>query len=186
MSKVIAKQEPGLFDVEGRRLELSGKGQGLERLDRQVDWEWRGHGEMFRDVLDRGLERQAKGPGERPHYDRVPMFKRLVLQRYYNLSDDETWRGHCGEFQVKDRLTFQKFLGLTLADTVPDAKTVWACDACEAFREALGSDAGVGKLFARFTAHLSEKGLMVRSGSMPPNPPKISPQRDSKQPQNTF
>lgn len=61
MSKAISKRNPGLFDVEGWLPERSGKGHGLERLDREVDWEWRGHGGMFRDVLDRELERQAKG-----------------------------------------------------------------------------------------------------------------------------
>jgi IS5 family transposase len=50
------------------------------------------------------------------------MFKVLVIQ---TLSDEQT------EFQIKDLLSFQRFLGLGLGDTVPDANTIWT------FREAL-------------------------------------------------
>ena len=49
----------------------------------------------------------------------VLMFKILVLQALYSLSDEAT------EFQIKDRLSFQRFLGLGLDGTVPDATTVW-------------------------------------------------------------
>lgn len=47
------------------------------------------------------------------------MFKILVLQALYSLSDEAT------EFQIKDRLSFQRFLGLRLDGRVPDATTVW-------------------------------------------------------------
>ena len=47
------------------------------------------------------------------------MFKMLVLQQLYNISDEEL------EYQVNDRLSFMKFLGLGLAEQVPDATTVW-------------------------------------------------------------
>ena len=57
--------------------------------------------------------------GGRPPYDIILMFKILVLQRFYNLSDDQT------EYQINDRMSFGRFLGLSLGDTVPDAKTIW-------------------------------------------------------------
>ena len=47
------------------------------------------------------------------------MFKILILQRIYNISDDQT------EFQINDRMSFMRFLGLALGETVPDAKTIW-------------------------------------------------------------
>ena len=47
------------------------------------------------------------------------MFNILVLQALYSLSDDAT------EFQIKDRLSFQRILGLGFDGTVPDATTVW-------------------------------------------------------------
>jgi IS5 family transposase len=58
------------------------------------------------------------------------MFKILILQRYYNLSDDQV------EFQINDRLSFMRFLDLTIADDIPDSRTVWH------FREQL-TDLGI-------------------------------------------
>jgi IS5 family transposase len=82
------------------------------------------------------------------------MFKVLVLQRYYNLSDEQT------EYQIKDRLSFQKFLGFWLADDVPDQKTIWL------YRETLIGSGKMKKLFRRFERHLSEAGLMGREGKI--------------------
>jgi hypothetical protein len=47
------------------------------------------------------------------------MFRVLVLQALYTLSDDQI------EYQLRDRLSFMRFAGLALEDAVPDAKTVW-------------------------------------------------------------
>jgi IS5 family transposase len=47
------------------------------------------------------------------------MFKIMILDSWYNLSDDQR------EFQIKDRISLMRFLGLSLDDTVPDAKTIW-------------------------------------------------------------
>ena len=51
------------------------------------------------------LAKPAKVLGGRPAHDPVKMFKLLVVQRSYNLSDEQT------EYQVSDRLSFQKFAG---------------------------------------------------------------------------
>jgi len=59
------------------------------------------------------------------NWDEVMIFKALVLQALYNLSDDQA------EYQLGDRLSFMRFLGLELEDTVPDAKTL------RLYREAL-------------------------------------------------
>lgn len=69
--------------------------------------------------LEDKLIKQAKGKGGRRPYDYVLMFKILVLQRYYNLSDDQV------EYQINDRMSFMRFLDLTIADDIPDSKTVW-------------------------------------------------------------
>ena len=47
------------------------------------------------------------------------MLKILILQRYYNLSDDQA------EYQIIDRLSFMRFSDLSIADDIPDSKTVW-------------------------------------------------------------
>jgi len=46
------------------------------------------------------------------------MSKILILQSLYNLSDDQT------ELQISDRLAFMRFLGLSVGNTVPGAKTI--------------------------------------------------------------
>src|SRR3546814_20667708 len=66
------------------------------------------------------------------------MFKILVLQALYSLSDEAT------EFQIKDRLSFQRFLGFGLEGAVPHATTVWL------FRERLVKAKAIDRLFARF------------------------------------
>jgi IS5 family transposase len=143
-----APQAPGFFDVELRVQWLLTKGNPLSRLDAVVDWEW------FRPLLDAALVKPAKGPGGRPPHDRLKMFKTLVVQRFYNLSDEQT------EYQVSDRLSFQQFIGWTLADKAPDANTIWD------FREALIQADVFEQLFELFGQRLQERGLLAQPGKL--------------------
>ena len=104
----------GFFDGEERLKALSAAGDPLERLAQVVDFE------VFGGDLEAALSRSDRAPGGRPPYDPVLMFKVLVLQTVYTLSDDQS------EYQLKDRLSFMRFIGLALHDPVPDAKTIWA------------------------------------------------------------
>ena len=70
------------------------------------------------------------------------MFEILVVQALYGLADERT------EFQIGDRLSFIRFLGLDLHGRVPDARTI------RLFREHLTKAGAVERLFARFHAHL--------------------------------
>jgi len=89
--------------------------------------------ELFRPELNAALSYTDRTEGGRPPFDPVLMFKILVLQALYSLSDEAT------EFQIKDRLSFQRFLGLGLDGAVPDATTVWL------FRERLVRAVGEGQ-----------------------------------------
>ena len=137
--------QPGFFDYAERLEDLSKQGDPLERLNWVIRWE------KFRVTLRAIVERKDRAKGGRPPYDHILMFKVLVLQSLYNLSDDQV------EYQIKDRLSFMRFLGLKLEDSVPDAKTVWL------FREQLG-ERGVGELFKRLDCMLSEGGFLAYSG----------------------
>lgn len=97
--------QPGFFDLSDRYEALSAAGDPLERLAAVVDFE------VFRSPLIVALRRSVRGKGGRPPFDAVLMFKILVLQALYSLSDEAT------EFQIKDRLSFQRFLGLGLDGT---------------------------------------------------------------------
>lgn len=90
----------------------------------------------------------------RPPFDAVMMFKIMVLQALYSLSDDQA------EFQIQDRLSFMRFLRLGLGDRVPDAKTIWL------FREHLTQARAVENLFARFDKHLSKAGYLAMGGQI--------------------
>src|SRR5271154_1031222 len=146
--------QPGFFDVEERLKELSAKGDALERLSAVVDFA------LFRTDLERAVPRWGAGSKVgRPAFDHVLMFKVLVLQASHSLSDERT------EYLIRDRLSFMRFLGLTLADTVPDANTIWT------FREALTRGKLRGKpaievLFKRFDAALSAAGFLAMGGQI--------------------
>lgn len=98
------------FDEENRMTKISKIGDPLEVLNAIIKWE------MFRDILKKNIVRKENNKGGRPPFDMVMMFKILVLERLYNLSDDQA------EFQINDRRSFMRFLGLESYDTVPDAK----------------------------------------------------------------
>ena len=145
--------EPGFFDVEERLKELSAKGDELVRLNTVVDFE------LFRADLERAVPRSDRAKGGRPAFDHVLMFRVLILQTSHSLSDERT------EYLIKDRLSFMRFLGLGLADTVPDANTIWT------FREALtrarlGGKPAIEVLFARFETALSAAGFLAKGGQI--------------------
>ncbi len=106
-------RQSGFFDTDDRLRWLSEAGDPLERLAAVVDFE------LFRPELEAALKRSDRAKGGRPPYDAVLMFRVLVLQTLYTLSDDQA------EYQLRDRLSFMRFAGLSLADPVPDAKTIW-------------------------------------------------------------
>ena len=148
MKTYQAAQALGFFDVELRIQWLAAKGNPLSRLAAVIDWEG------FRPLLEQALVKPAKGPGGRPANDPLKMFKLLVVQRYYNLSDEQT------EYQFSDRLSFQKFAGWTVADKVPDANTIWD------FREALVQAKVFEQLFEHFARQLQTRGLLAQAGKL--------------------
>ena len=99
--------QAGFFDQEDRLAKLEKLGDPLPRLDSIVDWQ------AFRPLLKVIHQKQRKNNAGRKPHDVTLMFKMLVLQSLYNLSDDQT------EYQVRDRLSFQRFLQLSPEDTVP-------------------------------------------------------------------
>ena len=74
-------QQRGFFDEQERLEKLSNQGDPLEKLNAMMDWK------IFRPLLRRCFKKKPKGPGGRPPFDYVLMFKILILQRLYNLSD---------------------------------------------------------------------------------------------------
>lgn len=141
----------GFFDLSDRYASLDAKKDPLVEIDAVVPWE------EFRPALERvwrkpEAERRLRA-GRKP-MDAVVMFKTLVLGALYDLSDDQI------EYQVRDRLSFMRFLGLGLEDRVPDAKTVWL------YRERLARAGLVEALFGQFDGYLARQGYIARGGQI--------------------
>ncbi len=140
--------QPGFFDVEDRLRRLSDLGDQLEVYGRTVDFE------LFRHELEAALAYADGAKGGRPPYDAVMMFKVLVIQAQNNLSDERA------EFLMNDRLSFMRFLGLSLGDRVPDATTIWL------FRERLVKVGAIKRLFDRFDKAVRDAGYIPMAGQI--------------------
>jgi len=142
------KNAKGLFDEASRLDKLTKQGDSLVLLKEKIQWE------QFRTILESVFIKEAKGPGGREPFDYIMMFKILILQRYYNLSDDQM------EYKILDRMTFMRFLDLELSDKVPDSKTIWL------FKETLTKAKVVEKLFEKFHDELEKQGYIGNEGKI--------------------
>ena len=141
----------GFFDLSNRYAGLDAKADPLVKLNAMVPWE------DFRPRLEAVWRRppgERKSKAGRKPWDAVVIFKAIVLCELYNLSDEQF------EYQLRDRLSFMRFLGLGLEDRVPDATTVWL------YREQLVQAEVVGELFDAFDAHLKAQGWLAMGGQM--------------------
>ena len=141
----------GFFDADKRLSILSSKGDPLEAISKLMPWE------MFRADIESVVlpaEESRKSKAGRKPIDALVLLRMLVLQSLYNLSDDQI------EYQVRDRLSFTRFVGLGIEDGIPDGTTLWL------FREKLAKAGLIDKLFERFGRHLEAKGYIARGGQM--------------------
>ena len=116
----------------------------LDEIDRLLDWS------VFERVLA-VIPVAAKGE---PSFPALMMFKVLLLQRWYGLSDPAM------ELALFDRLSFQRFAGLSLEDETPDHSTIWR------FRERLTKDGLIEQLFAELSRQLDVRGLLIKQGTL--------------------
>ena len=140
--------QPGFFDIHERTVKLTEMGDPLVALNGFIDWE------SFRPCLNVVYDKPRKSNAGAKPIDVLLMFKILVLQQLNNLSDDRI------EYQIRDRLSFMRFLGLQIESRVPDAKTIWL------FRERLKELNLVEELFERFHEQLAAQGYVAKAGQM--------------------
>ena len=138
----------GFFDLKHRLDKIYQHNNFLPKLNSLIDWE------MFRPILNKVHAQEHHGPGGRPPFDTVLMFKILVLKSLYNLAFDRI------EAEILDRSSFQDFLGLDRCHIVPDAKTIWL------FAEHLKNLELESLLSDRFHAELDRQGFQAKSGLM--------------------
>lgn len=141
----------GFFDVAARYAGLDAKNDPLLKIDEAVLWE--GFRGRLEEVWRKPLSERKSKAGRKP-WDALVIFKSIVLCELYNLSDDQL------EYQLRDRLSFIRFLGLGLEDPVPDAKTIWL------YREQLAQAEVIEGLFDEFDGQLKARGYLAMGGQI--------------------
>jgi len=137
-----------LYGVETQLEKLTKMGDQLIAMKEKIKWE------MFRNIIERAIRKADYSKGGRPPWDVVLMFKIVMLQQWYNISDENT------EYQINDRLSFQRFLGIECGAKVPDKNAIWD------FKQAL-ADTGIEReLFDLFNEMLEGKGIIMHKGSI--------------------
>ena len=138
----------GFWGQEKRTQHLQHKKPTLATRSETIPWE------AFRPLLEQGCSDERKSNAGRKRIDPIILFKVLVLQQLFNLSDEEL------EFQVNDRRSFEDFVGLGVMNTIPDATTI------AFFRERLRKSGVILELFERFEEYLRSQGLEARGGQI--------------------
>ena len=116
----------------------------LDRIDALIDWS----------VFNNLLKKMYASTTGRPSFSALLLFKAVLLQAWYNLSD------YGLEEALDDRLSFRRFIGLSVGEKAPDHSTI-----CR-FREQLGRLKLTERLFALLEAQMQKKNLIVKKGTL--------------------
>ena len=138
----------GFGRAKQRRATLEASMDRLKDFNSMIPWA------VFVEILDQLAPKERKSNAGRKPINRLWLFKMLILQKLYNLSDEQT------EYQTYDRASFRRFVGLAPEDEVPDAKTLWL------FRQQLTQAGLIDELFERFAEFLAESGYQAQGGQI--------------------
>ena len=138
----------GFFDVNKRHKQLNKLKDPLLILSSLIDFE------IFREEIEKSLEKERKDNSGRKPFDKVMLFKGLILKRLYGLSNEEL------EFQITDRSSFRRFLKINENDLSPDENTFWL------FCNELAKNGAIDRLFIKFNEYLNNQGYSAKGGSM--------------------
>jgi transposase, IS5 family len=137
-----------LFEGESRAELIDRLGDPLLALSKLINWEG------FRPGLEEYFPTEKLARGGRPRMDPLMMLKILILQKLYDLSDQAM------EFQIADRLSFQRFLGIESTKGIPDEKTIWL------YREQIKEHGLIDQLFNEFLQRLRDKSMIINKGKI--------------------
>ena len=138
----------GFWDDQKRVAKLQEKKPVLKRLADSIPWE------SFHPLLEKGYAQERKSNAGRKRIDPLILFKMLVLQQLFNLSDQEL------EFQVNDKRSLENFVGPGVMNSIPDTTTV------AFFRDRLLKAGVIEELFEMFESYLRSQGLQARGGQI--------------------
>ena len=139
--------DPGFVDVLTTGLGGPRTSALLQRLDDAVDWD-----ALAKPILD--LPEYTRRGAGRPAWPAVTMLKALLLAKWFDLSDPQL------EECLQDRLSFRRFVGLSLTDATPDETTFVI------FRRRLRKAGLHETIFDAALAHIEAQGLLVQQGTL--------------------
>lgn len=136
-----------LFADAARKHKIETLGDPLQVIARHIDFD-----DLTR-VIDQLLPRGDAAKGGRPPYPTAVMVRILILKYLYKLSDEQM------EYQLLDRMSYQRFCLLADSANVPDRNTIWH------YQQRLGVD-GVTALFQAVDGQLLQRGYLARCGQI--------------------
>jgi len=140
--------KPNLFAAQEREAKLTKLGDALQVLERHVDFA------ALAGAVDEAAPRPGRERGGRPPFPTEVMVRILLIQQLFNLSDEQM------EFQLLDRLSFQRFAGLRDSSQIPDRTTIWT------FKERLIKAGASESVFEAVNRQLARHGYIARGGQM--------------------
>ncbi len=138
----------GFGRAKRRREKLEASMDRLSALNELIPWA------LFGECLAPLAKKERKSKAGRKPLNRLQLFKMLILQQLYNLSDEQT------EYQIHDRASFRRFVGLAPEDEVPDGKTLWL------FRQELTHAGLIDEMFEQFSEFLNASGYQAQGGQI--------------------
>lgn len=138
---------PDLFADVAHKRKIQSLGDPLQLIARHIDFA------QLAQTIDTLLPRGDGLKGGRPPYPTEVMVRILVLKHLYKLSDEQT------EYQLLDRMSYQRFCLLEASATIPDRNTIWH------YQQRLGVD-GVTALFQAVDSQLLSHGFIARCGQI--------------------
>ena len=137
-----------LFAASERETKLTALGDVLQRFEEIIDFG------AIASEIDKAAPRPGRAKGGRPPYPTEVMVRILIIQERFNLSDEQM------EFQLLDRLSFQRFVGLRRSSQIPDRTTIWL------FRDRLVKAGCPDLVFESVNRQIAMAGYVARSGQM--------------------
>jgi IS5 family transposase len=139
---------PRLFAAQERETKLTKLGDALPVLDKHVDFA------ALAAEVDQAAPRPDRIRGGRPPFPTEVMVRILLIQQLFNLSDEQM------EFQLLDRLSFQRFTRLVDTSQIPDRTTIWT------FKERLIQAGASQSVFSAVNRQLAQHGYIARGGQI--------------------
>ena len=136
-----------LFADQARQRKIEALGDPLQVIAKHIDFD------HLAGVIDGLCPRADTRKGGRPPYPTAVMVRILVLKYLNDLSDEQV------EYQLLDRMSFQRFCLLSDSANVPDRNTIWH------YQQRLGVD-GTTALFQATDAQLLRHGYIARRGQI--------------------